>query len=407
MNQRIICSIILLLNLAVAADGQQRCGIAKDLVVQAREAARPGLSVETLRHHYYQLERATSLCYGLGDAFYYRHLFAKQIGEQQKAAYFLSKARESGSEALSQGSDPFAVAPVAGNRISVSPVIREKWALVVGIGNFRNNIRSLAFPAKDARDFANLLKDSQYGRFKPENLRLLTDGEATTEAIKEGLNWLARMAAKDDLVTIFVSSHGSPRESDTAGVSYVVSYDTDASNSDRLYATALPMIDLVEAMLTRIKSQRAVLFLDTCFSGVAASGISRHGSEPTGSANSAPNRQSLDGGGSKALATEGAGVSSSSLASINYAVGRVVITASQSDERSWESEKLRNGFFTYYLIEALKQGKGASSIEQVYAYLKDRVARQVQLEKGMSQMPVMSPIKPNVDIYLGVSSQSP
>jgi hypothetical protein len=388
------------------AGAQERCGTAKDYVVQARERARPGLSRSELYDIQTQLKLAIRYCPSMGDAWYYRHLFSKQLADQRDADYSLGKARENGSVALNQGNDPFAAQPVSPDtRIIASSTVREKWALVVGISNFGSRILPLKFPAKDASDFAAVLLDPAHGQFKQSNVRLLTDSEATTDKIKEGLNWLARNAGKDDLVVVFVSSHGSPRESDTAGVSYVVTYDTDASNPDRLYATALEMIEIVQALSLRVKAQRGVLFLDTCFSGVAASGFRNLNQESASGTGSDSARRSPNGAGSKALTADGSGVSASALSSINYTLGRVVITASQPDERSWESEKLKNGFFTYYLIEALRQNKGAS-IEQVYGYLKDRVPRQVQMEKGFSQMPMMSPAKPTLNIYLGGGPQS-
>ncbi|HEX8186252.1 MAG TPA: caspase family protein, partial [Blastocatellia bacterium] len=117
------------------------------------------------------------------------------------------------------------------------------------------------------------------------------------------------------------------------------------------------------------------------------------------------NREHQGGAGGKALVTEGTGVSNASLERFRYSVGRVVITASQPDERSWESEKLRNGYFTYFLIQGLKQDNGKGPIEQLYRYLKDEVSKSVLAEKKISQSPMMLPAKPNVDIRLGVDTQ--
>ena len=39
--------------------------------------------------------------------------------------------------------------------------------------------------------------------------------------------WLPHAAGPDDLVVIYVSSHGSPALADVAGVNYLVAYNTD------------------------------------------------------------------------------------------------------------------------------------------------------------------------------------
>jgi uncharacterized caspase-like protein len=407
MNRRLIYLMLTLALVGLPARAQERCGTAKDSVVQAREKARPGLRHEELEESYQQLKRANGFCPAMGDAYYYRYLYARQLGNTRDADYALRKAKENGSEALNYEDNPFA-APVAGASLAVSSTIREKWALVVGISQFqsRNRIPSLQFPAKDARDFATWLVDPRYGHFKPENVRLLTDSQATTQRIKENLNLIARNAQKDDLVVIFVSSHGSPRELDTGGISYVITYDTEASSQDSLYATALAMVDITDALATRIKAQRGVLFLDTCFSGAIASGFQRSQSQGDDSRTEEANRNYANAVGGKALVAEGAGIANVSLERLRYSIGRVVITASQPNERSWESERLKNGYFTYYLIAGLKQNNGKGSMEELYHYLKAEVSKSVRAEKNVSQLPMMLPAKPTVDIRLGADTSS-
>lgn len=404
MKRNFIGLLIVLLVVAPLAFGQEKCGAAKDYVVQAREKARPGMDHSQLQEQYQQLRRAIEFCPSMGDAYYYRSLFARQLGNLKDANYMLGKARENDSEALNYGMDPFTISQEKQEMVDVSPVVREKWALVVGVSKYRNSIPALQFPAKDARDFAAVLKDPQYGRFKQENVRILTDEDATTQRIKEGLNWLARNAQKDDLVVVFVSSHGSPREMDTSGVSYIITYNTDASSQDTLYSTALEMVEIVDALSTRVKAQRGVLFLDTCYSGAVASNAHLIRTQNTPFSNPT-NRETVSGAGSKALVAEGVGVASGTLERISYHLGRVVITASQPDERSWESESIKNGYFTYNLIQGLKQNSGKLPLGRLYDYLRYQVPRQVIAEKKIAQTPMMFPIRPNVEIIIGIETQ--
>lgn len=367
MMGRILLLQFAVWTVAAAELSAQRCGSAMDYVVRARERLQPGLEPQRIEDVLQLLKRASSLCPNLGDAWYYRHLVEKELGLERRARYSLRKAEEYRAVALNHGFNPFSspAAPALPDLDDPS-VVGGKWALVVGIGSFRDaKVPALSFTAKDASDFAALLRDPEYGRFRPENVRLLVDEQATTTGIKAALNWLARSAAAGDLVVLYLSSHGSPRASDTAGVSYVVTYDTDIANPDQLYATALPMVDIADAMRSRIRAQRAVLFLDTCFSGEAA-------------------------GGSKALTFEGIGVSAETVDRLRQGRGRAIVTSSRPDQRSWESDQLRNGYFTHFLIEALRRDKGMVSVGSVYGYLREKVFKLVKEEKGASQSPVLS-----------------
>ena len=103
---------------------------------------------------------------------------------------------------------------------------------MVGIGTFQDtSIKGLEYTRQDAESFRNLLVDVHGGGFSKENVRLLTDGDATLEGIKESLNWLARSAAPEDLVVVYIASHGSSRDLDTAGANYILTHDTHVGST--------------------------------------------------------------------------------------------------------------------------------------------------------------------------------
>jgi uncharacterized caspase-like protein len=72
-----------------------------------------------------------------------------------------------------------------------------------------------------------------------------------------------------------------------------------------------------------------------------------------------------------------------------------VIAASQVNEESLESNQLRHGYFTYYLLQALKNGKGETPLSRVYA----SVARQVS-QSVSSQHPAMNRSSEDADFAL-------
>ena len=137
--------------------------------------------------------------------------------------------------------------------------IKDKWALVVGISQFADKGINLKYPAKDATDFYNFLIGP--GHFSKDHVRLLTNEKATRANILAtiGDRWLPRVAHPDDLVVVYISSHGSPADLDVGGVNYIVAHDTDPES---LYATGIPIQDLMRIIKARVHCERVVIILD-------------------------------------------------------------------------------------------------------------------------------------------------
>ena len=101
--------------------------------------------------------------------------------------------------------------------------------------------------------------DPKIGNFQADHVHTLLDDQATTVNIKMQLNWLARSAGPNDVVVVYVATHGSARDLDTVGVSYIVTHDTEIGpkiDPDSLYATALPMVDIANAIAASRRSAR-------------------------------------------------------------------------------------------------------------------------------------------------------
>ncbi|MGC2498359.1 MAG: caspase family protein, partial [Acidobacteriaceae bacterium] len=283
--------------------------------------------------------------------------------------------------------------PAAAEAPAVAGPVQQKWALVIGIGQFQNpGIPTLHYTTADAKAFALELADPAIGRFPPDHVGVLLDDQATTRNIKEKLNWIARNAKPNDLVVIYVATHGSPRTDDSAGgANYIVTYDTDvgqggAIDQDALYATALPMVELANAVATRMKALRTAVILDTCYSGGAMGNTAKL--MAAGLANSAP--------------------SSAMLERMADGTGRIVIAAARSDEESLESSSLQHGYFTYYLLQAMKADKGLDPMSRIYSSVSQSVEQQVaalakQQGKTFGQHPVMSRSSAAADFSLGIA----
>lgn len=398
----VLLGALLLFNAPYVQGQEARCGAGKDLVVQALERISPQSDRNAFEDALQLLKHAVSECGELGDAWYYRALVEQKLGHDQLAHYAMDKARFLGSEAMQQELNPLVLATPAARGISAEsdvsqpaptgPVkpgpVQQKWALVIGIGRFTDGkVPPLKYTTADANAFAAELKDPTIGRFPDTHVYVLTDEQATTKNIKEALNGIARRAKPNDLVVIYAATHGTPRALDSAGgANYLVTYDTETSNAgqfdeDALYATAYPMVELADAVATRMRALRTAVILDTCYSG---------GSMRTSATSAAPDKPP----------------SAAMLARMSQGTGRIVLTASQADEESLESSELKHGYFTYYLLDALKNGKGVTPLSQVYATVAQHLSQRVAAG-GMHQHPMISRSSDDADFALGVPASEP
>lgn len=397
-------ALLILLSSAAARADDMRCGEGKDLVVQALERVTPTSNNDAFEDALELLKHAVSTCAELGDAWYYRGLVERRLGDERMAKYALEKATMFGSEAMREGLDPFVLATPSQSRAltagapqkgepplsapAVAGPVQQKWALVIGIGSFEDRvIPSLRYTTSDAKAFALELADPKIGRFPPDHVGVLLDAQATTRNIKEKLNWIARNAGPNDLVVIYVATHGSPRTDDSAGgANYIVTYDTDvgagpAIDQDALYATALPMVELANAVATRMKALRTAVILDTCYSGGAVGNTSKL--MAPGLANVSPSAATLE--------------------RMADGTGRIVIAAAKTDEESLESAALQHGYFTYYLLQAMQANKGLDPMSQIYDSVAQAVAKRAAAD-GKQQHPVMSRSSAKADFALGITA---
>jgi uncharacterized caspase-like protein len=358
-------------NGAVSALNRVKEEITPDLA--ARNRAKDQYAVDRIKTMLAAMVDAAKVCRDQPELLYYRAILAREAGDKDRS-YYDRKLKESGYQ---PSYDPFSV-PAAASAGQDTGFISQKWALVVGVNEFRNGVGKLNFAAKDSNDFRQYLIDPNGGRFQTDHVKCLTNADATLEGVKEGLGWLRLNVKPDDLVVIYFSSHGSARGADPNGVSYIILNDTDLSRPEKLYATSLQMIELVQTLNREIRARRLVLFLDTCFSGDAIQGIANGSKRVVAAWSSAP----------PAEAAPASAAFSAAFKNLKSGIGRAVITASRADELSWEDEEHKNGYFTHYLIAALRDGNGTNTLGQIFPKVRDAVATSVSKDhQGQRQTP--------------------
>jgi uncharacterized caspase-like protein len=134
-------------------------------------------------------------------------------------------------------------------------------------------------------------------------------------------------------------------------------------------------VELANDVATRMKSLRTLVVLDTCYSGgsvsSAAAGVAKKNANPT----------------------------PEMLERMSQGTGRIVMAASQADEPSLESPALGHGYFTYYLLEAMKANGGKTPLSQLFARVAENVSKKAAATGG-KQHPVLYRSSESADFAL-------
>ncbi len=353
---------------AIGRGDSPGCEQARSLVAETRrQLAGSEPDHESTR---WALATARRLCPSLGEAWMLSHCNAVVRGDEDEARVFARQARFLG---VDSACPPASASPAP----PLPAFVRDKFALIVGIGSFQDpRIPPLRFAAKDARDLAAVLTDPEVGRFDADNVTLLTDAEATRAGILNALQTIFVRAREEDLVLLYFSSHGSPRREDggLGGVGYLVTHDTSLDN---IWLDAIDFGGLSRRSAL-IRARRRVIILDTCYSGIAVAG-------------------------EKALGAGPVGVDVETAALFLSGEGTYVITSSQGDERSFESETLGNSYFTHYLLSALRRPGGAPDLREVFDVLAKEVPTAVARDRRAAQNPQILPADGSRDLRIGVA----
>ena len=136
------------------------------------------------------------------------------------------------------------------------------FALLIGISSFRSDqIPSLQFADADAVEVRNLLLSPRGGGLPPENIKLLTNGQATAGAIRSAIDSHLKGRHSNDTVLLFVASHGTAI--DNRG--YIIASDTDPQD---VASTAIDMDDIRQLFENQLAGvRRLVLYVDVCRAG--------------------------------------------------------------------------------------------------------------------------------------------
>lgn len=263
---------------------------------------------------------------------------------------------------------------------------RQKFALIVGISRFKNDRsgkNSLRYAADDAVRVNEYL--TRIRGYQKRNVTLLINESATRAKIQSALDQLAAKAADGDEVFLYFSSHGAPVYD---GSLNVVTYDTVFKNHFTMSDSSFPSKS-IRNFIERAGSGKVIVVLDVCYSGAAFKGIEGfyHPGSKTitfdddnqGFSRAAMAKSLL---GAKDIKLDEDDDQAPAGASAGGA--KIIISASDAGERSWESDSFKASFFTHHFLRELRSGKDFKSAFEIS---RPRVTSEVKSEKKAEQNP--------------------
>lgn len=219
-----------------------------------------------------------------------------------------------------------------------------KIALLIGVSEYEPGLSPLPAAIKDLDAIREVLIDPEIGGFSDANVTLLKN--ADRQIVEEAIYALFSGRQRDDLLLLFFSGHGIK---DDSGALYLATRTTRKLPQGDLITPTAVSANFIHSSMSRSRSKRQVVILDSCFSGAFAEGLS---AKDDGSVDI---RQQLGG------------------------EGRAVLTSSSSTQYSFEQAGEELSLYTRFLIEGIKTGDADLdeddfiSVDELHEYARRKV----------------------------------
>ncbi|MEM8526734.1 MAG: caspase family protein [Bacteroidota bacterium] len=232
------------------------------------------------------------------------------------------------------------------NRPTAAPKV---WAVIVGIANY-NHMPILRYTDDDAYKMYAFFKSPEGGALSDERIRILIDEEATKSKIEAAMKETFYKAGPNDLVILYFSGHGLKGS--------FLPIDYDGYNNKFRHGE-------INQILKNSPAKYKLCIADACHSGSLLTMRNSEGSVENTLASYYANL-------AKALPST------------------ALMMSSKSEETSLESNSLRQGVFSHFLIRGLKgeadrNGDNIISIQELYNF----VSGNVRDYTGMRQSPLI------------------
>ena len=248
------------------------------------------------------------------------------------------------------------------------------YIVIIGVSDYKDDRFALKYPIKDAQDMIAKLTESK-DLYANVHTKMLLNEDVTKEKFLT-LNDFFKDAKHNDIAIIFVAGHGVL---DANFDYYFGTYDMDFNApADKGLA-----YDQIHSLLNHIKSYRKLLIMDTCHSGELDKEEIEEGPEPEVDDGDIEFR----GVGVAVREKEGFGFENSLelmqdiFSDTRKGSGAIVISSAGGAEYAMESDKWKNGLFTYAFLSGLENAQadlnkdGVVQVSEIRKYVNDKVKK--------------------------------
>jgi len=245
--------------------------------------------------------------------------------------------------------------------VGMTSFAQKTYALIIGVAEHQNPQNNLTWTVNDANKFSEFIMSSEGGSVPSKNIYLLTNSKATKANIIQYGKELFSKAKENDRVIFFFSGHGAPGA--------FVPYDASDWNSLLSFAD---LKEIFRAASCKIK----LCFADACHAGSLK-----------------VDKREMKIAQLKQTKAEKARAKNNRKNNTDE-VEVAIMLSCMPEEVSLESPKKKQGYFSYYLIEGLKQyadlnGDKKITIQELHKYVYKKVSDAVKTEiPGYTQRPM-------------------
>lgn len=211
----------------------------------------------------------------------------------------------------------------------------------IGVSEYADKNYRLDYAAKDASDFAQRFSGEAY-LYERQHVRVLTDAEATREAVISALNAAAAAAGPQDQLVVMLSGHGLL----TKEMRYIFApSNMDFTNPENAGIS----FEEIASLLGKSAAQSKMVFLDSCHSGPLDTNDRYDVPTSTGTG-------TVQVRGSKGLGVASAPsplVLGELFSDEHSRSGLITIAAASASQFAFESGEWNNGVFTLSILEGL------------------------------------------------------
>jgi WD40 repeat protein len=229
--------------------------------------------------------------------------------------------------------------------------------LAIGVSFYRDRElqKGVRFAARDADTIGQLFRDQGARLYRSVNVRVLSDAQATGDAIRTVIAELASQIAAQDVFVLYLAGHGASFDRDYHFLPWDAVYTSTAALRQRSLTH-----EHFRSLLAKIPATKTVVLLDTCSAG----GFGRQDGRDIGE------KDAID--------------------RLSRLTGRAMIAATADAKMAIEGEG-GHGAFTFALLEGLRgqadrNRNGTVEVRELADYVEERLP-EITRKWGYEQFP--------------------